>query len=125
MLALARCVRAVHANRLLGLGFEDVSELAGQGTVHGQAMCIDFGRNTAVFQESRYVGLLRGQRDSRYRVRVTELVNARQVKRAVRRREDRSMEMEVCLSPYEGPEVHQQFLVVKNIGGGLMKSGSL
>ncbi|KZT08057.1 uncharacterized protein LAESUDRAFT_724042 [Laetiporus sulphureus 93-53] len=81
VLALARCVRAVHVNRPLDVGSEDVSELAHDKILSIVRQCVwtltQFGYNTAVFQ----------------------------VERAVRRREDGSMEMEVCLAPYENPEI--------------------
>ncbi|KAI0649755.1 hypothetical protein C8Q79DRAFT_997801 [Trametes meyenii] len=88
-LAQARSLRAVHVNRPLDFGSEDVSKQSYDKILSIARQCgptiKQFGFNTRVFQ----------------------------VDRAVSVAEDGSVQTEVSLSPYENPEIPEQFLVVR------------
>ncbi|KAH9931561.1 uncharacterized protein B0H18DRAFT_989967 [Fomitopsis serialis] len=89
ILAQARGLRAVHVNRPLDLGSEDVPMIARDQILsivkQSGPNLMQFGYNTRVFQ----------------------------VERIVRKKEDGSLESETRLGPYESPEVPEQFLVVR------------
>ncbi|KAM5546113.1 hypothetical protein V8D89_000239 [Ganoderma adspersum] len=88
-LAEAPRLRAVHVNRPLDFGSEDVPKQSYEQILSIVRQCRptvrQFGFNTRVFQ----------------------------VDRTLQPAEDRSMRMEVTLSSYENPEIPEQFLVVR------------
>ncbi|KZT64234.1 hypothetical protein DAEQUDRAFT_732903 [Daedalea quercina L-15889] len=89
ILAQAKTLRAVHVNRPLDLGSEDVPMIARDHILsivkQSGPNLMQFGYNTRVFQ----------------------------VERAVHRNKDGPLEVETRLGQYESPEVPEQFLVVR------------